>query len=250
MAYFLDRKEGFRISDTTDANGVRRIVYEQREYWVQASPPDSYWVVSTTARWQLVGGGNTAYPTANLRPENYLLPFSGALTLGNPITCVACSQGTHTVQLPDCSVNGSFVETVGASAFPGTQELHEPGAYEEPLVRQRLYDFLGEEVVEPSPPVVTLITPAEGVIDADTPIVIEVTDADDFSALIVVAEMPAVEIADLVHDGTEFKPAYVAGSTREAITDGWRYTILRRTAWPAAPTITVHPVDTLGAGSV
>lgn len=250
MAYFLDHKEGFRTADVTDANGVRRITYEQRELWVQTSPPDSYWVLSTTMRWQLVGGGNTTSPTANLRPEGNLLPRSGHYDVANPITCVACSQGTHTVQLPDCSVSNSFVETVGAHAFPGTQDLVEPATYDGPLVRQRLYDFLGEEAVTPSPPVVTLITPAEGEIAADTPIVIEVTDADGFAALIVVAEMPAVEIADVVHDGTEFKPAYAAGSTREAIANGWRYTILRRSAWPAAPTITVHPVDALGAGSV
>ena len=54
---------------------------------------------------------------------------------------------------------------------------------------------------------------------------------------------------DMVHNSDRFGSAY-QGSTnvRSNITNGYRFTLLRDGGWPGTPAITVHAVDTLGAG--
>jgi hypothetical protein len=99
-------------------------------------------------------------------------------------------------------------------------------------------------------PTVTLIDPPEGEIGNTDTITFEVTDVDGFSCLIVTAEFDDIGLSEVVHDGTEFKTQYATRSTIETITNGFRFTVLRRNNWPSNPTIIIFPVDAIGSVSV
>lgn len=95
------------------------------------------------------------------------------------------------------------------------------------------------------PPVITLITPAEGPIDSDDAITIEVTDPDDDLAMVVVTA--AIGDADeLVYSGGSLSARYNSSSTATAITDGYSLVILRDSDWPGSLTLTVIATDDRG----
>ncbi len=98
------------------------------------------------------------------------------------------------------------------------------------------------------PPLVSLVSPAAGALDAATAIVVDVTD-QDLGQVIVAARFESLGVEEVVHQGTRFSAAYAGGSSRAAISGGWRYTIRRGTGWPAAPTIDVYAIDTGGIGT-
>jgi hypothetical protein len=59
--------------------------------------------------------------------------------------------------------------------------------------------------------------------------------------VIVVASYAGLAPWEIVHDGERFSPRFSQRvNTREAIAEGFRYTILRNGGWPGAPTITVY----------
>lgn len=91
-----------------------------------------------------------------------------------------------------------------------------------------------------TPPVVQLVSPADGSkIVRSTQLVFDVTDEAGLRLV-----LPAMKISgdyELVHDGTAFTPRYI-DSTREAITNGFRYTIIRAAGWPE-PAIGGEPLE-------
>lgn len=104
----------------------------------------------------------------------------------------------------------------------------------------------------PTPPVVTLISPAEGAIEPDSVIVIEVTDAQDFSALLLAMRCGAAGIYEVIHDGSSFAPAYTAApNSFQVIANGWRYSLRRLGGWPPGVSFStkVFAVDTKGSAA-
>lgn len=91
--------------------------------------------------------------------------------------------------------------------------------------------------VEPTPP--NLPSPGRS-------IVLEVTDADGFAALLVLAEY-GTGAYEVVHDGDAFAQVYAAQSTRVSIAGGYRYTLKRAGGWfGERVTIRVVAVDVYG----
>lgn len=91
-----------------------------------------------------------------------------------------------------------------------------------------------------SSPVVSVVSPSVATaIQPTTPLVIDVVNR----AALLLAYFPGLALWEVVFDGTAFAPAYAALSSRVAITNGFRYTLLRASGWPASPTITAPPTD-------
>jgi len=100
-------------------------------------------------------------------------------------------------------------------------------------------------------PITTLISPAPGAtLTAETPVVVDVTDADGGFAriLLVVTIAPAVNagVALLVHDGVAFRPGFKDFSTRTVISGGFRYSIRKDLGWADAIRVEVFAIDDTG----
>lgn len=96
------------------------------------------------------------------------------------------------------------------------------------------------------PPVVTNYVPAVGTaIAAADQVQFDVTDDESFFRRIVVscAFRDSTGIDEVVHDGVNFQGLYVAQSSRQLITGGWRYFVRRSTGWPGAPTFETFAID-------
>lgn len=99
-------------------------------------------------------------------------------------------------------------------------------------------------------PTVTLISPSTAsLLDPTGSIVIDVTDNGSFREVIVVAKFSSgsQDLVEVVHTGS-FAPFYDSGSTRSAIADGFRYSIVRDGGWISNNTvkIDVYAIDTAG----
>lgn len=106
--------------------------------------------------------------------------------------------------------------------------------------------WLGDVDVIGSAPIAAVVSPASGVLDGQEPIVVDVTDADsELRRVFLVVRIPALGLEELVHQGDRFTPNY-AQSTRVAIANGFRYTIVRAGGWPASPVLDVYPIDVTG----
>jgi hypothetical protein len=100
-----------------------------------------------------------------------------------------------------------------------------------------------------TPPTVTVISPAQGTpIDLDTLLVVEVEDETALANVVLYAEYPTLQHAEVVHDGTTFKQPYASQSTRDVLTAGrhYRYNLRRDGGWPGDVNLTAIPVDTGG----
>jgi hypothetical protein len=98
-----------------------------------------------------------------------------------------------------------------------------------------------------TPPVVAAVSPAPGAtIASSTALVVDVTDGGGFRRIFVNVSFPAKGLDEVVHDGDAFSPLYARASTRETISGGYRFTLIRLAGWPASPTLKVHAIDTAG----
>lgn len=105
-------------------------------------------------------------------------------------------------------------------------------------------------------PQITIVSPAPGLIPgtfaqaSNTPLIFDVTDiTPDLQIVLLWISFDAGANADMVHDDAGFFAKYASGSSRVAITNGYRYTIYRDGGWPAALTdlrLTVRPFDATG----
>lgn len=95
-------------------------------------------------------------------------------------------------------------------------------------------------------PTVALVSPAaDSEVTRATPIVVDVTDASTLARVVLAARYPSGRY-DVVHDGDRFADEY-RGSSRTAITGGFRYRLLRTGGWPEAPTVVLpSAVDSVG----
>jgi len=85
-----------------------------------------------------------------------------------------------------------------------------------------------------TPPTVTYVSPTPGAqLDVDGSVVVDVTDnLDRLARAIFALAIAETGVTELVHDGTAFTARYVAGSTRSAIADGYRFELRRTGGWP------------------
>lgn len=111
-----------------------------------------------------------------------------------------------------------------------------------------------------SNPTVTVVSPTPGVSPGDpggfpaapaaaaeTPIVLDVTDATPgFGLVVVTATFDDVDAEEVVYLGGNFRGNYITGSSQVLIADGWRLSCRRDGGWPGAPTFRVRAMDVDG----
>lgn len=97
-------------------------------------------------------------------------------------------------------------------------------------------------------PTVTNITPAPGSVrSANDAIQFDVTDdSGAFRRIFVTCAFALSGVTEAVHDGTSFVGLYAAGSSRQAIALGYRYTVVRAGGWTSSMTWRVYPIDQSG----
>ncbi len=106
-------------------------------------------------------------------------------------------------------------------------------------------------VADVNPPVVTLVSPADGSPVAEsTPIVLKVEDDVGLAHIGIDVTFPS-GISEAIYDGIRFKPAYDGGSTIVAIAGGFQFTLRRAFGgWPATLAINIEAIDTAGNRNV
>lgn len=97
-----------------------------------------------------------------------------------------------------------------------------------------------------SPPVVALVSPPAGNVEAFQAIVIDVIDNVGLGRIFVVADLPGSGREELVYRGDRFTTQYAAQSTQTAIPGGVRLSIKRSAGWPSSPTLVAYAVDLSG----
>ncbi len=81
-------------------------------------------------------------------------------------------------------------------------------------------------------PAISNVSPAEmSELEEDTTIGFDVTDAGTLALVLVYVVLPSGD-TEVIHDGSDFTARYGAESTRETITDGWRFAVRRNGGWP------------------
>lgn len=95
-------------------------------------------------------------------------------------------------------------------------------------------------------PVVTLVAPLTGSLEAFEPVVVDVTDNTALGRVFLVARMPASNLEELIYAGDRFTPQYAAQSSQVAIAGGFRFTVKRSAGWPSSPTLDAYAVDASG----
>lgn len=97
-----------------------------------------------------------------------------------------------------------------------------------------------------TPPVVALISPAEGVAGTTDPLILEVTDDHALGLVVVTASFPGFD--EVMFNSVGFGQKYANGSTlMTAISGGFRFQFLRTGGWPAGQLrVRVEAVDTSG----
>lgn len=105
-----------------------------------------------------------------------------------------------------------------------------------------------------SAPTVTVVSPPTGVVAApfslasETPVVIDVTSSSTLALVVVTVKMALNEETDVIHDGTSFVwPYNTDASTKQAISGGFRFTMIPREGWNGDITsLKVYAVDQFG----
>ena len=109
-----------------------------------------------------------------------------------------------------------------------------------------IYAFL-VSAPEDAPPTISNLAPTPGsAISRSDPVFFDVTDDKGGLRRALIAAKFADGSYEVVHDGDAFAAGYASLSTREAITNGFRYRVRRAAGWPSGPTIVPFVVDTSG----
>jgi hypothetical protein len=163
---------------------------------------------------------------------------------------------------PSYSV-GSSVDNAGAPTSISFALARAGGWKSDPTLHVSAVDELGNLLEEEAlsfeytappppppdiaPPSVSNFTPSGGEnITKQTPIGFDVTDDTGLAVVFIYAKYAKGETWEVVHDGHSFSPLFAGLSTREAIANGYRFSVRRVGGWPSSPTIVPVPVDQFG----
>jgi hypothetical protein len=99
--------------------------------------------------------------------------------------------------------------------------------------------------VDAVPPVIANVSPAPGSpLDPNQPVSFDITDDTGlFRRILVTVRYAATGQTEVVHDGDTFLGFYQLACSRDPITDGYHYSILRDGGWPSSPTLRVFGFD-------
>lgn len=138
-----------------------------------------------------------------------------------------------------------------ASASTSTYQPELSMLYEDPNEEDPPWPPPSNATLAPGPPpspvipTVSNLTPASGTpILPDTPIQFDITDVSGFGIIIPIFTLdvygtPEPTAKGILDADFTFEPLYVDGSTRVAITNGYRYTFRRKGGWTSTPRLTI-----------
>lgn len=110
------------------------------------------------------------------------------------------------------------------------------------FVDVELHTGLGAAAPDTTPPTLALVSPADGRLERDLPLVFDLLDDGDVTPIIGVY-WPGFDLTELVWSGAAFESRYSA-STRTAVSGGFRYALRRTGGWPVGGVrLRVHAVD-------
>jgi hypothetical protein len=112
-----------------------------------------------------------------------------------------------------------------------------------------VYSFL-QRPLDAAPTVSNLAPTPGSAISRSDPVFFDVTDDQASIRRALIAARFADGSYEVVHDGDGFAAGYASLSTREAITNGFRYRVRRAAGWPSGPTIVPFVIDTSGQENV
>jgi len=111
----------------------------------------------------------------------------------------------------------------------------------ESLAQRLAFTFSGDT----APPLIANFLPVPGsAIARKQPITFDVTDANGFGRIMVLAKQSSFEY--VIHDGDAFLLGFAIDSTRIAIASGFAYSVVPDSGWEVAPTIRIFAVDAAG----
>ena len=94
-------------------------------------------------------------------------------------------------------------------------------------------------------PLLLNVAPAPAsVITADVPISFEITSIPALQREMIFARFPGAAIEEVVWDGSTFTAPYATLSTRTAIAGGFKFYVMRSSAWPDSPQLAIFAFNT------
>ena len=100
-----------------------------------------------------------------------------------------------------------------------------------------------------TPPTVTVLSPAEGsAIELGTELIVRVDDETKLAKVVLYAEYPTLQHAEVVHNGDAFLQPYATLSTKTVLVvdASFRFNLRRDGGWPGDVNLTAIGVDTSG----
>lgn len=169
---------------------------------------------------------------ATVDPASYAVT-TPAGTLGVSSVSIDPDGRSVSLNLSGVPATGACTVTIDENAAKSTTGSTFAGA---------TLDFTAPDTLAPH---VSDFSPSPGTeLQTDAPIAFNVVDDTGLRPVVVVVRYEDIGAADLAHDGADFVDTYEG--TRTPIAGGFRYSLVRRGGWPAAPTIQVFAVDTAG----
>jgi hypothetical protein len=93
-------------------------------------------------------------------------------------------------------------------------------------------------------PVIANVSPvASTTIPATQVLSYEVTSTPSLVRTMLFARFPGMNLEEVVYDGTNFTERYAGRSSRTAITNGFRFNVLRDPIWPDSPELTAYQIN-------
>lgn len=110
-----------------------------------------------------------------------------------------------------------------------------------------LSDAPAPDVADVEPPTVSFAVASGTTIKKTDAVAVEVADETELALVLITASYPSGAYEVIYEtpssgEGSGFAPFFV-GSSKSAITGGWRFRLVRTGGWPGAPTIKVRPFD-------
>lgn len=94
-------------------------------------------------------------------------------------------------------------------------------------------------------PVLANVAPTVGAIITSAQVIsFEITSTPALQRVMVFVRFPGARIEEVIWDGTDFTERYQGVSSRVAITNGFRYSVIRNPVWPDSPQFAIYAINT------